>query len=244
MSVFDVSSLPERSGDVRVPEGVTRIVRSDVRSVHVIRSLHIPASVRTIEERAFQNVPIHGELTFDRGSRLTTVEDNAFSNSIVHPQRIVFPTSLREFGENCFLACNFTSVEITNDRAVVGENAFFGSQMLTEVIFTDTPTTDNIGFNREIHVNAFAFCNALTRIDATGVKRVDDEAFVGNPDDPDITHARFVHCLHFGEHVFTGKRITRLEIGKRSITFAELALDGAEITNVYYNNMYTPDTVY
>jgi len=62
---FDVSSLPKISGDVRIPDGVTKIERSNASSEqHEFQSLYIPASVTEIAPGAFRGIFIKGELNF------------------------------------------------------------------------------------------------------------------------------------------------------------------------------------
>jgi len=242
MRDFDVSSLPERTGDVHIPDGTTKIVKYDNNSKHRIRSLHIPQSVREIGQTAFLNVAIHGELMFAPCSRLETIGAYAFSDSIKQHQDIVFPRSVRRFEASCFRNCNFTSVEITNEKAIVGFEAFTHCARLTEIIFTDIPKISNKGYNRQIYGWTFSHCGALTRIDATGVKSVGGCAFHGTERDPVITHAKFVHCINFDYRAFYSKEIELLELGARDIHFAPQDFNEDQITRVSYNLFYSQDS--
>jgi len=248
MNVFDVSELPERPGDVRVPEGVTRVVRSDRESRHEFQSLHIPASVREIGDNAFYQIPITGQLTFAPASQLRRVGNSAFRYTIQNQMAIVFPVTLHEFGDSSFFACEFTSIEIPNTRARIGERAFGMNMELVNLTFTDTPGVTNNDYDRRIGRAAFGNSRQLRRIDATGVKVVDDLAFdqriIG---DVVIELAKFVHCVYFGQLVFGGKTLNRLELGGRDITFDRRGGTFSEmriVDRVLYNKLYSDDTGY
>lgn len=108
--------------DVVIPEGMTNISSGAYRGREDIRSVTIPASVKSIDHTVFSGCTNLTTVKFSEGSELTSIGNNAFSGC----------TSLE-------------SIEIPASVEVIEFNAFSGCSSLKNVTFGEDSKLTSIG---------------------------------------------------------------------------------------------------
>ncbi len=162
-------------------------------------SIYIPASVEKFGQYALPNIANLQNLVFEKGSRLTTIEQYAFYQCVnltgcnlpdtvttignyafagctklgsdsTKPFHI--PASLVTLGSSAFSECpSLTEAVIPEGVAKIGDKAFLNDTGLTSVVLEGGDLT-------EIGVSAFEGCTALTEITIpNGVTRIGATAF-------------------------------------------------------------------
>ena len=145
----------------------TRLIRCATLNT---RSINVPATVTTIEDRAFEactNVP---SITLPDG--LTTIGDNAFY-ACSNLASINIPESVTGYLANGILArcTRLTQVVIPSGITEIGINAMEGCSQLTTVSLPEGVT--------EIHTHAFDNCYNLSSINMpAALKKIDAYAFM------------------------------------------------------------------
>lgn len=98
-------------------------------------SIVIPAAVKTIGKNAFSaDSSSKGSfnVTFESGSKLTTIESAAFYNT--HLDKITLPSSLKEIGWDAFAECRLTQITIPENVSIIGMMAFRKNKSLSKVV--------------------------------------------------------------------------------------------------------------
>ena len=161
---------------VTIPEGVVSIDNSCF-ATKPITQIEIPATVRSIGDRAFwrcssleeitlpDSVTTIGEAAFsdcssletvNLSASLTTIGDRAFSycSSL---EEITLPDSVTTIGERAFSDCSsLETVNLSSSLTAIGEKAFYNCSSLEEITLPDSLTT--------IGDYAFGFCSSLDEI--------------------------------------------------------------------------------
>lgn len=144
-----------------------------------IKSVVIPNTVKIIENRAFKNNEYLENITFESGSQVTNIGDEAFAN-IPKLTHITLPLSLSYLGNGVFRGNKLTSITgnanyswqnnllISNDVVYYGNSADVlipsNVTMIAEYAFADSNLT-NIALNNVTNVGLYAFYNSnLTNI--------------------------------------------------------------------------------
>ncbi len=172
---------------------VTRINQGAFANL-IVTSVTIPASVELIAQNAFKNTDLTS-VTFEKGSRLETIEDYAFgSNKAI--TNIEIPASvktlgnqvfngcdsltsvtfeegscLETIGDSAFSTCAIAQIKLPSGLKTIGDNAF-ASQPLTEITIPKTVTSIGTG--------AFSVCESLTGVTfekGSRLTTIGDEAF-------------------------------------------------------------------
>ncbi|MDE6667923.1 MAG: leucine-rich repeat protein [Clostridia bacterium] len=159
-----------KKGEVKIPQGVTRIDDFAFSECSGLTSITIPNSVTSI-----------GDWAFSECSGLTS---------------ITIPDSVASIGEQAFYDCSrLTSITISNSVTLIGEGAFCGCSGLTSITIPYSVTSigddafrDCSGLTsitvpnsvKSIGKDAFSYCSGLTSITIpNSVKSIGKDAFWG-----------------------------------------------------------------
>ncbi|MCR5308119.1 MAG: leucine-rich repeat protein, partial [bacterium] len=140
-----------------------------------IDSIVIPKNVTRICQEAFYLSTLQ-EITFEAGSKLTRIDDYAFSNcdNLVS---IEFPSMLEEIGLQAFCSCDALETITFADNAslkTIGEEAFYDCNNLTSFEFVDSLEV--------IGTSAFYSCNKLGDLvfgENSNLTTISKQAFYG-----------------------------------------------------------------
>ena len=121
-----------------IPDYIETIGAESFANSNVV-SIHIPSSVRTIENYAFVGQKKLVHLTFDEG--VETIKAGAFAvcNNI---ETVILPKSLKTIEKNAFYNCQTTFL-LYNTIETIGEDAFFLDTVYTNISCLDFPTNLN-----------------------------------------------------------------------------------------------------
>ena len=124
-----------------------------------LTAIEIPASVETIEETAFQGCSSLATVTFEKGSRLHTIEGE-----------VVFGGSMCPYYTGAFLDCTaLTAIEIPASVERIGVAAFQGCSSLATVTFEKGSRLHTIEGKvysySPYYCGTFSKCEALTAIE-------------------------------------------------------------------------------
>ncbi len=132
------------SGDVVIPEGVTRISGSAFWVNKNITSIQFPEGLTYIGDSAFHSCELLTELTIPAG--VTYIGDEAFNGCGLTSLDV--PLSVEYIGAKAFVNCSaLTGVTIRNKNTQIGEQAFGWSSIFTSTgqyayIFVETANPD------------------------------------------------------------------------------------------------------
>lgn len=178
--------------------GVTAIGIDAFKNHRNLTSIQIPATVKTIGQSAFQYAGYdmaNLTVTFENGSELTTIGQNAFQESKVQsinlPSELTsigasafkqcgelttinLPASLTTIGSSAFQSCgNFKTVNLPASLTSIGTRAFYGCNNLETIAFAD-----NYAPGLEINDYAFYNCKLSETIEVKpGVTKIGNNAF-------------------------------------------------------------------
>ena len=127
------------SGDVVIPDSVTRIGENAFYWNDGLTSVIIPNSVKHIGESAFLGCYRLASVTIPEG--VTSISDGAFLNCGTLTN-VVLPTSLTSIGRSAFNNCDrLTSVAIPEGVTNIGELAFAYCKRIAKVTIPDSVTS-------------------------------------------------------------------------------------------------------
>lgn len=182
-------------GTLTLSSNISIIEYNTFREVKV-DSIVIPKNVTRICQGAFYLSTLQ-EITFETGSKLTRIDDYAFSNcdNLVS---IEFPSMLEEIGVQAFYSCdaletitfadnaslktirkeafydcdNLTSFEFVDSLEVIGASAFYSCNKLGDLVFGENSCLTTIG------KQAFYGCESIQTITMPGsLVTIDEKAF-------------------------------------------------------------------
>ena len=183
--------------NVVIPSKVGVIAPATFTTCTSLKSITIPAKVTVIEAEAFGGCTSLASVTFENGSALSYIYEEAFQNCTSLTE-IEIPQSVDFFGSYVFEGCtnlkkftvphtvverlrDFISSEdctfkviVTDGTETINDSAFAGAQALTEVVIPSSVTTIGDG--------AFSDCSSLEKVIYLGDKQ----------------------SIEFGENVFSG----------------------------------------
>ena len=135
------------TGDIYIPDGVTRIEAGAFSVCAKIENLFIPSSVEYIGEDAFGYCVGLKSIDFSEG--LQTIADIAFKNC-QSLETVDFPTTLVEIGAGAFYSCpSLTRAIIPEGTQTIGEGAFVSCSQLKNVSIPKSVTS--------VGANAFGY---------------------------------------------------------------------------------------
>ncbi|MBR2237477.1 MAG: leucine-rich repeat domain-containing protein [Prevotella sp.] len=165
LSEADITDLPNQVFDgksllssVILPEGLKTIGEYAFRGTD-IRKMHVPSTVNTIGQRAFESTPL-AYLTFADNSQMNTIGVYAFNNC-TSLQSVDFGdnSQLQTISERGFASCTqLKSVNFGSNSVLttINRGAFFNCYSLQEVQLPNTVT--------EVWYGAFQSCTSLKSI--------------------------------------------------------------------------------
>ncbi len=161
---------------IRLSRSLKEIAWYTFHGCYYLKEIEIPASVRKIAACAFMSCTSLRKVTFEKGSRLESIEEAAF----IFDKRLKdvrLPGSLREIGKDAFSGCHqLRSVRLPEGMKTLGSGSFFGCKKLREV---EIPKT-----LEQIGMEAFRWCKSLRKITVhgSGLKEIQKRAFhdIGN----------------------------------------------------------------
>ena len=162
--VFDGKSL---LSSVILPEGLKTIGEYAFRGT-TIRKMHIPSTVETIKQRAFESTPLT-YLTFANNSQINTIENYAFNNCTTL-QSVDFGNNsqLTTLGERAFASCtSLKSVNFGSNSVLttIGRGAFAWCYALPNIQLPNTVTDVSYGvFQSCTSLKSIVFSDAMTII--------------------------------------------------------------------------------
>ena len=134
-------------------------------------SFEVPAQVTTIGENAFDKVQNLTNITFEDGSKLTTIEDAAFRLTKITEMNL--PDGVTTIGDRAFADSRIRSIKIPASVVSIGKLAFFLSSV-ENVTFAEHSRLASIADE------AFALCDNLTTIEIPhGTNTIGECVFVG-----------------------------------------------------------------
>ena len=134
-------------------------------------SFEVPAQVTTIGEDAFNNVQNLKNITFEDGSKLTTIEEAAFRLTKITEMNL--PDGVTTIGDRAFVESRVRSIKIPASVVSIGKLAFFLSSV-ENITFAEHSRLASIADE------AFALCDNLTTIEIPhGTNTIGGCVFVG-----------------------------------------------------------------
>ena len=147
--IIDASAV---SGDVVLPEGTTEIPNL-LFADSKITSIHIPASVKTIGDRAFAGCTNLTTITFAEGSQLESIGEWVF-NGCLNLTSIDIPNSVTSIGRETFYNSGLTEINIPANVTSIA-HVFVNCNNLTSITIPNNVQDAN---------GAFIGCTNLTEI--------------------------------------------------------------------------------
>lgn len=169
---------PEQSATHEIiPVSVTEIGAGAFQSCSaMIGQVTIPAEIETLSA-TFWGCAI-SKVTFESGSHLKTITNNAFTNCKI--TEVTLPEGLEEIGPNAFYDVHLTSIQIPASVVYIGDNAFLqrtGSHTFSSVTFAEGSALKSIGSNvfgrtgALANVKSIALPEGLETISATAFQQ-------------------------------------------------------------------------
>ncbi len=139
-------------GNVKIPDGVTKIEGFAFDGYGFMRSVYIPDSVIAIGEYAFSECKHLKSVTIPESVKM--IKNGAFSQCI-RLTMAKLPSGLLEIADNTFSFCHALEIiEIPSEVSSIGAGAFSGCDSLKRLYLSD-----NVKFIEE---DAFSYCPGLT----------------------------------------------------------------------------------
>ena len=155
-----------------LPDGITTIVGQSYATTG-IKSIVIPASVKTIEAQAFAQCASLETVTFESGSQLTSIGDQAFAMCPkLQSVNLGNCTKLNKIGKQAFAMCsNLPSITIPASVKSIEDQAFAQTVSMSSVSFAEGSQLEKIGDQ------AFAQTALLSVTIPASVKVIGEQAF-------------------------------------------------------------------
>lgn len=121
---------------MRIPNGVTHIVKDAFRHCYDLTSVTIPDSVMSIGPWAFNGCSALTSVTI--GNSVTSIGDHAFfeCSSLTN---VTIPNSVTSIESGTFKSCtSLTNVTIPSSVAYIGDSAFWNCKKLKNITYTGT----------------------------------------------------------------------------------------------------------
>lgn len=155
--------LPDESENVAnvnlvIPEGIEEVKNSLFANVRDIGTITFPNTLKTIRQKAFQNLFTGNPLHITFGNNLETIEEFAFYNCSM--ETLVFPDSLKTIKSYAFGNCQYNLISVKMGSGIndIEDRAFDNCAILEEVDFSKCSAVPTCG------KNSFAQCSYKLKI--------------------------------------------------------------------------------
>lgn len=151
-------------------DGLKEIPASCFEDCSKLDKIDIPSNIVTIGGYAFAGCVSLGEVNFDKNSKLSKIDNNAFEKCVNLPSMVI-PNAIKTIDDKAFFGCtNLESLTIGSGLEKMGASAFEGCKKLTSVTIIDGVA--------EIGNFAFRGCVSLPEIGVpNSVKSIGTGAF-------------------------------------------------------------------
>lgn len=169
-----VSSYTGPGGAVQIPDTLSghTVVQIDTdafkNAKETLTNLSIPATISTISLNAFNGCTALTSVTFETGTKITTIPEGAFAGTGLTSIRI--PASVTMIGKDAFKGCkDLASVTFeTGKLDEIGEGAFSGTKLAGVKIPASVTKIDKDAFNGCSSLASLTFATG-TAIDKIGI---------------------------------------------------------------------------
>jgi hypothetical protein len=153
-----------------IPDTVETIARSAFQWCEELVAIHIPASVKRIDSRAFYGCFCLRKITFSDSGHLAEIGDDAFSHCPAL-RMITLLESISSIGKGAFAHCiNLWSINIPHSVKHISDGTFYNCPTLSKFTLPDTVTS----------IGHYAFCGCHNLEDLAipvSVKSIGSHAF-------------------------------------------------------------------
>lgn len=171
LCVYDVSSLIDNDGVLRIPSMVKTITKGAFAGINInIKKIIIPGTCEVIEEYAFYNQKQIEEVVLEYG--IKTLGKSVFAGC-TSLKNISLPDSITQLDTGVFFECTgLEEVKFSNGVKVIPNYTFHENSSLKKIT-----GIENI---EEIGKFSFGNCSSLTELNLSGkVSKIDSGAFSG-----------------------------------------------------------------
>ena len=181
-----------------IPNSITSIGECAFQVCTNLKSITIPASVKSIGPLAFEagsleNITVEsGNTVYDSRDNCNALIETASNKLISGSKNAIIPNSVTSIEKNAFGGCSITSITIPNSVTSIGEYAFSASSLTSVTvpasvksmgvaIFYDCSNLESVTFCdgvTNIGIETFSFCGALKSVELpASLKSVNQGAF-------------------------------------------------------------------
>ena len=166
------------SGDLIIPDGVTKISGFAFYNCSGLKSIIIPASVTSIGNSAFKDC--YGLTSITIGNGVTSIGDYAFQNNSL--KSLTIPGSVTAIGSGAFYQCaELTRIDVSENNSVFSSvDGILYDKNKTEIIYVPNAIQGTITIPGSVTSIDNAFYNRYGLTSVTienGVTRIEYEAF-------------------------------------------------------------------
>jgi hypothetical protein len=221
-------------------EGWTAIGAAAFYGAANLLTLHIPKSVKVIQDEAFSMAKSLREVTFEQGSTLVYIGAAAFYGA-TSLQTIRIPETVTEIGMVAFSsATSLETFHIPKLVNVLPHGMFMDSSSLREITF------EAGSLLKTIQLGAFSGATALTNIHIpAGVTDIENEAFGNTQMLKEITFVPNSQITRIGYQAFKGSGLTTVVMGQPILARLNAARRVSYMRPLIFgkNNFYGKDNV-
>ena len=140
---------------VHLPANLDTIMNSTFSGCTMLTEVTVPRNVSCIDEQGFINARSLKTVTFEEGSRLTSLGERAFLDCYAL-ESLDLPNTVTSIGSTCFYSCSsLKTIHMSPNLTEIGSSVFTRCSSLTECeVIGDVPTMWNL----------FIFCPKLKKV--------------------------------------------------------------------------------
>lgn len=246
-----IKAKPEEvSGDYKVKNGTTVIIRDAFNSCDNIKSITIPSSVMAIEEFAFQYADIESIIVDKNNSNYSSDSCGALFNKekteiIKYPagnkrEEYTVPASVTVIGADAFRSCNtLKHLTIAGPVTTIGRFSFSCCSGLEGIILPDTvEKIEADAFNECTSLKSITLPASLKSIGAYSFTFCTDLKSVVIPDSVTCIDAfAFSYCTSL-ESVSLGNSVEKIDMGAFSTCYKLKSIKLPENITTITNSMF------
>ena len=233
---------PDKSGIVKVPDGVIEITENAFRDFKELLGITLPDSLKNIGRSAFENCISLSEIIIPDGvesigssafevcagltelsipGSVTSIDSYAF-RGLTNLKTVVIQSGVKNIGHSAFSSCaNLLSVDIPNSVETIGHYAFQNCSSLTELIIPDSVTniSDMMTFANCTSLVSVTLPRYITKIGYSWFRNCQSLKSINIPDSvTEIGQYAFQNCAN----------LTKIEIPLGVVKILSYAFNGCE----------------